>query len=318
MAHDIPSVLRGRPFTTAEAAAHGVTAKMLRGSRYIAVHPGHGVWAVADEPRTLPFLLRADLRILPSDAAVSHVTGLRLYGLDFVPSYPRHWSTNSPGQRRSPDLVLHRRQGLLHPRALHDLPVLGPDRCLVDAATSLSQRDLVRAGDALIRAGLTSRERFEEYAWSVHLDGVTRSRLHAPAMRDRVDSVRETDVRLMVAAAGLPMPEVNAEIRDPQGNFLARGDLVYRRWRIIVEYDGWYHERSAEQRRNDILRRERLEAAGWAVIVLTAADLRQPAGLIGRIWRVFVTRGYTGPTPTYDPAAFTALVEPQPPRRRAL
>jgi hypothetical protein len=37
--------------------------------------------------------------------------------------------------------------------------------------------------------------------------------------------------------AGLPEPEVNPDIRNASGRFVGRGDLVYRRWRVIVEYD---------------------------------------------------------------------------------
>ncbi|MET1134030.1 MAG: hypothetical protein ABWX60_11465, partial [Aeromicrobium sp.] len=72
-------------------------------------------------------------------------------------------------------------------------------------------------------------------------------------------------------------------------------------WRIVLEYDGWYHERSAAQRHRDLLRREGLEADGWLVLVLVSSDLERPANLIGRVWRALVSRGYTGPAPRFAP-----------------
>src|SRR5690606_19824415 len=110
------------------------------------------------------------------------------------------------------------------------------------------------------------------YAWGRHVHGVRRSRTNAGLVRERVRSFRETDLRLVLTLAGLPEPEVNADIFDALGNHLGCGDLVLRRWRIVLEYDGWYHERSAAQRRKDIARREALEADGWLVIVVVSGD----------------------------------------------
>lgn len=306
----IPDVLRGRAFTTAEAAAQGVSRRMLQGKRFTSLHRGRGVWAVADEPRDLPFLLRADRLVVPRDAAVSHVTGLRLHGIDVGPELPRHWSTNRPDKRRSDDLVLHRREAPLRPVLVHGLPVLPAHRCLVDAAIRLSHRDIVRAADALVAAGLTTPEEFAAFAWSRHLHGVRRCRANAGRVRERVRSFRETDLRLVLALARLPEAEVNSDIFDARGAFLGCGDLVLRTWRIVLEYDGWYHERSAEQRHQDLARREALEADGWLVIVLVSTDLDRPASLIARVWRALVSRGYEGPAPHFSPWELAELQRP--------
>ena len=81
----IPASLCGRPFTTAQAEAAGVSRRMLDGSRFESLHPGRGVWAVAGEARDLRFLLRADRPALPADPPVSHLTGPQLPGVDLVP-----------------------------------------------------------------------------------------------------------------------------------------------------------------------------------------------------------------------------------------
>lgn len=315
----IPPALRGRPFTTAEALALGVTKHRLHGPAYALLHRGHGVWCVADEPRTLRLLLDADRLILPPDAAVSHVTGLHLHLPDDFPAStslhpPRHWSTNTSSQARSPDVTLHRRQARLHPVGVDHLPVLSPQRCLVDAAIGLSQAEIVRFGDALVRAGRLTPEGFAEFAWTRHLHGVRRSRMTAWRMRERVGSFKETDARLIMVVCGLPEPETNGVITVEDGRTW-KGDLVLRRWRIVVEYDGWYHERSAGQRRIDIMRRESLEADGWLVIILTVDDLRSPPTLVARVWRALVSRGYTARLPNYPAAELrelTRLPKPRP------
>jgi len=297
----IPDALRGRAFTTAQAEAVGVSRRMLQGERFTLIHPGRGVWAVADEPRDLRFLLAADRLILPRDAVVSHVTGLRLHGIDVGSEAPRHWSTNQAARRRSDRLVLHRREAPLRPVLVLGLPVLPAHRCLVDAAIRLSHLDIVRAADAMVAAGFTTPEEFAAYAWSRHLHGVRRSRANAGRVRERVRSFRETDLRLVLALAGLPEAQVNSDIVDDSGTFLGCGDLVLRTWRIVLEYDGWYHERTAAQRHQDLARREALESAGWLVIVLVSTDLDRPASLIARVWRALVSRGYAGPAPRFAP-----------------
>ncbi|MTB87687.1 hypothetical protein H9L21_04930 [Aeromicrobium senzhongii] len=302
----IPESLRGRPFTTGEAAALGVTRRMLEGRRFEAIHPGRGVWAVAEESRDLRFLLRADLLVLPRDAAVSHVTGLQLHGLDIDTSL-RHWSTNTPHRRDLRSVTLHRRQAPLRPVDIDGVRVLSAHRCLVDAAIMLSHRDIVRYADALIAADQMTAEGFAHYAWTRHLPGVRRSRANLDLLRERVRSFRETDLRLLLAIAGLPEFEVNLDIFDPRGTHLGCGDLVLPRHRIVLEYDGWYHERSAAQRRKDIARREGLEAEGWLVIVVVSSDLDHPAGLIGRVWRALVSRGHSGPPPRFVPWALEEL-----------
>ncbi len=73
---------------------------------------------------------------------------------------------------------------------------------------------------------------------------------------------------------GLPKPECNVDVLD-DGGWLARPDMVWRRQRVVAEYDGIVHL-PEEQRRKDALRRNLLQDAGWVIIVFTAADLKDP------------------------------------------
>jgi hypothetical protein len=290
----IPDELHDAVFTTRQAAKLGVSASMLRGRHFVCVH--RGVWRLAETDLTFDLSVRAASLALPPGSAVSHVTALQWMGIDVGRPRPLHFSTRSTAQVTH-DIVLHRRLGRLAPRDLRGIPVLGPDRSFVDSATLLGLRDLVRAGDALVRSGLSSIDRLLEYVMSSHLDGVVRAREAALLVRERVDSPRETDVRLLLVSAGLPEPHTNLDVFDDAGTWLARGDLVIPELRLIIEHDGWHHERSAEQRQKDHLRRERIEAAGWIVIVITTADFQHPTAIVARVYEALVRRGYAGPPP---------------------
>ena len=296
--HAIPDEVRGRAFTVNQALAIGLTRRMLQSTRFVMIH--RTVYVEAGLELTLDILVRADLLVLPPGACVSHVTALQWHGVTLGSKSPRHYSTVSSTQTRLAGVVLHRRGGTLSPRLVRGIPVLGPDRTLVDCGTLLSQANLVRAGDMLVRLGLTTPDVLKMYAAERHLDGVVRTRRSTRLVRSKVDSVRETDVRLLLILSGLPEPGVNLVI-SADGHFLARGDLVYVEFKVVVEYDGWQHERDARQRRKDIHRRERLEAAGWRVIIITADDMRHPASVAGRVWDALTLAGYEGPPPSYNP-----------------
>jgi hypothetical protein len=135
------------------------------------------------------------------------------------------------------------------------------------------------------------------YATARHLHGVKRARRLLRHVRERVESPAETLVRLLLVWSYLPAPECNVDIVDAEGRFVARGDLVLHRWRVVVEYDGWYHERDGQQRQRDVLRRERLEALGWRVIVVTAEDLKRPESIPWRVHTALTQAGYRGGPP---------------------
>ena len=229
----VPRELHGRPFTAVEASRFGVTPRMLQGRRFRSVFPG--VHRTAESPVTFELLVHAALRVLPADAALSHTSNLRWRGYEDVPERPIHFSTTGRLHVERPGLVVHRRQGRLSPIEVRDVPILGADRTFVDVATQLSARQLLRAGDWLVRYGHTDPPTLCVYVRDSHLDGVQRARRIAPLVRERVDSPRESDVRWILIDAGLPVPEPNTPIIDEHGVRLAKGDLTYVEFKVIVE-----------------------------------------------------------------------------------
>lgn len=144
-------------------------------------------------------------------------------------------------------------------------------------ALLLSLPDLVAVGDAIVltprfdpgdRPYLTLPALHERVGW-YRGRGKRRAVEALSLVRPGAESRPETLVRLALAQAGLPEPTPNADIFDGAGRFLARGDLVYERWRVLVEYDGDHHRSDADVFDRDIRRLERLRDAGWSVVRLT-------------------------------------------------
>lgn len=106
----------------------------------------------------------------------------------------------------------------------------------------------------------------------------------AALMRVGVRSPKETELRLLLLAAGLPEPEINGVILDENGDFVAECDLVYRWAKVLLEYEGDGHRERARFRK-DIRRYDRLQDLRWRVIRVTQEDLNQPTDMLARVRR---------------------------------
>lgn len=277
------------------AVAAGLPVSALRGARFREIV--RGVHICADVEPTLSLWLEGALLKLPEDAIVSHVSALWLLGIEIGRPYPLQFSTNRPLTTTHDAIALHRRQGRMRVDRSKELPVTEVARTLIDCATQLSFVQFVQAADMMIDHRLVTWAELMEFAWQSHLNGVYRARRFLPYAREGAESPMETLVRLMIVFARLPEPECNRNIIDGRGAFLARGDLVFAAFRVVVEYDGWHHERSAKQRQRDIERRESLEAEGWRVIVITVADFSHPHLIPLRVYEALAAKGYPGPRP---------------------
>jgi hypothetical protein len=259
----IPDGLLDGPFTLEQAAALGVSRKVARGRRFRRLF--RGVYVCAAVELTLFTWLHAALLVLPPDAVVSHLTALRLWKFEPRRSDDLEFSTNSLAVTVLPGVRLHRRQGRLTPEFRHGLPVTGPDRTFVDCGTRLSLVQLVQVAEHLIHSGATTYDRLIAYCLARHLHGVQRARRAMALVVPGSESPMETLVRLMLVFARLPCPEPNVWIVDGQGRRVARVDLLFAEFKVIVEYDGWQHERSSAQRQRDRERREVLDSSAGAM-----------------------------------------------------
>lgn len=315
----IPTQLLDQPFTIAMGRAAGLSDDRMFGpdleSPFYAVrwrreqpegvHPlGQGILGGSE------FRLCAAFRTkMRAGQFFSHTTAAELWRVPLPRDNRRgggvHVSTIAP-------LVPPRGRGVVGHR-LTGRDVLIRDRfdfAVADAATTwcqlaelLGHDDLVAAGDHLVLTpAVLDTEDFRPYVTLVELTarvaglsgrGVRAARRAILSVRDGAESRPESLVRLALIRAGLPEPELNVDIRSSQGTFLGRCDMVYRRWRVIVEYDGDQHRTDTAQYEKDIGRIDRLIAAGWIVVRIRMRGLFAEADAsVARVEAALRSRGW--------------------------
>lgn len=123
--------------------------------------------------------------------------------------------------------------------------------------------------------------------------GSVRLRNALSLMRVGAESPKETELRLLLHRAGLPEPELNTEILSRCGVWIARGDIVYRWFKVLVEYDGVQHETDRDQYVRDVERLESLTRAGWRTIRVLKEHLGPaPDDVIARVAKALRARGW--------------------------
>lgn len=127
----------------------------------------------------------------------------------------------------------------------------------------------VLAVEHFYRHGFAQRELRDLVAGQTGTWGVARVRRVLTDADPRSESVRETEARMFLRHAGFSDFVPQVEVRA----LGYRLDLADAARKIAVEYDGAHHDDPAQQSR-DRHRRNRLQAAGWIVIVVDRRLLR--------------------------------------------
>ncbi|MGY1822213.1 DUF559 domain-containing protein [Geodermatophilus sp. SYSU D00079] len=161
------------------------------------------------------------------------------------------------------------------------VPITSALRTAWDLAALEPLGTAVAALDSMVRAAAVTLPALVRLASSgAGRWGVTRMRAAVPLVDPRAESAPESRVRVALVLAGLtPIPQY--EVRS-SGAFLARVDLAFPEARLAVEYEGAHHFADGQIVRDDA-RIHRLEAAGWGVIRLSAADLRDLDSVVVRV-----------------------------------
>ncbi|WP_133543017.1 hypothetical protein [Microbacterium sp. BK668] len=165
-------------------------------------------------------------------------------------------------------------------------------RTFCDLAEILDLTALVAVGDRML------------WRWAPKLDvsdleravkamagrrGAKRATRALELLDDGAESPKETELRLLLLAAGFGPFASNVELSDAEGVFVARVDLALPLLRIAIEYEGDHHREPAQWRK-DIARRRRIEALGWIYLPVTQADLDDPRRLIADLASAMVVR----------------------------
>lgn len=283
-------------FTVRDGIERGLTKGRMRGHEF--EHPYWGVRSdvVVD---TVLERVRAFVPRLPDRGFYFGFTAAMLHG---IPLPARAASVNlhigvRAGDRRidcSGVTAHHVILGDADLMSVNGLPATSPARTWYDlAASGLHRPELVAAGDRLLwrRDPLTSENDIR--AALARYEGRRGSRLlrdALPMLSSRSDSAPESELRVAVIDAGLPHPEVNAEVVDDRGRFLASPDLIWRSAKVALEYEGDHHRTDRDQWHRDLERYSRLQENGWIVLRASAADYRDPSALIARLARLLRAR----------------------------
>jgi hypothetical protein len=284
-------------FLRRDALAVGVDDRRLRrGVRdgtWVRVR--HGAYAMADEWRDLGpdarhcLLVRAVLRTMGTRVAASHHSACLLHGMDLwdVDLDVAHVTRTDGGAGRTERDVVHH-EGLCLQDDLvpfDDHRLIRPVRAALESALLGDiERGLVVVDSGLRRRLFTPVELAAQHelmaSWpgSRHLQVVTR------LADGRSESVGESRSRFLFWSQGVPMPELQFEVRS-QGRLVGVTDFAWPRHRLLGEFDGRLKYGRflrpgedagdavfREKRREDELRR----VTGWAMVRLTWADLHRP------------------------------------------
>ena len=159
--------------------------------------------------------------------------------------------------------------------------------------------DAIKVGDWVLRRGHTSIEEIRALA----LSGLWRHGAdEAVWVLDHLDarsrSLMESETRAILTFAGLPAPEVNAAV-DVREDVEVIGDLVYRAWHAVIEYEGVHHQEDRSQYNADLDRYALMRAAQVRYVQVTKERIARPKTLVGEVYRTLLAGGYDGPPPEF-------------------
>ena len=171
---------------------------------------------------------------------------------------------------------------------IDDLPLSTPLRTAWDVATLEPLTTAVAALDAMVRAEAidlpalrlmadTSAGRFR---------AVPCLRRAVPLVDPRAESPPESWVRVALVLAGLaPVPQYEVQV----DGIVSRFDFAWPEAKVALEYEGAYHFEDGQIVRDDE-RVSRLRAAGWLVIRISAADLRNLDAVVEKVRAALASR----------------------------
>lgn len=273
----LPETLTLAPFSVQDARRLGVTKGRLR-SRDLSI-PFRGVRCDPAMQRDFETRCDAYATKMGPGAFFSHTTAAALFGmpLPWLEPMPRlHVSVLEPAKApRGERIAGHQlARDSVTGRILRGKPVLEIVDVWCQLAGEIALDHLVAAGDSLLggRHPLVSLDEL---------------RLEVEERAGRRGAAR-----LLLHLAGFPEPELNIDILSRRGVFIARGDIVYRWCKLLVEYDGSQHATDRGQYVRDVERGENLERAGWRTVRVLKEHMRAPDDVVARVAKVLRARGW--------------------------
>lgn len=194
-----------------------------------------------------------------------------------------------PGQKRrcGRGVTVHCRRRT-SPRRWKGLTVSDDLELLSELSAVLDHAQLVACCDYAVgpdapspRIRLAELRRRAEDARGVH--GIKKLRRALADARERVESPKETELRLLLRDQGFAEPAINLEVRAPGSEESFRVDLSYPDLRIAIEYDGDWHRTDRRRFRRDRRKDDVLHELGWRVVRVVDTDLTSPSEVVDRL-----------------------------------
>ncbi len=234
---------------------------------------------------------RAVLAQSRSDAVASHISALSEYD---APTWGVDLSTvhttrrDQRGSRREAGVCQHvgrlRKEDIVE---RNGMPVTAGTRTALDVTTVLDVEPALVVVNHLIHVGETDKARLEADSELMRLWPRTLcTDLVLRLATGRCESIAETRTLYLCFRQGLPMPEINYEIKDSVGRVLYRVDFAWPEYGVFLEFDGRvkYEQllRPGESASHVVLREKEREKhicrlTGWTCLRIVWADLDRPA-----------------------------------------
>jgi hypothetical protein len=267
-----------RPFTSGDALALGISRKRLR----LAVDQGlvrrvfTGVYVRGNVPDSTELRALAAGMVMSEHSVLCDRTAAWIHGinvlryaeLDLIPPLETYvLRGHNPTDR-------HNCRGGTRDLSSEDWQVIAgvrvttPLRTALDLACKLPRRQAMAALDAFAREHqVTVADLRQLLVRYFRRRGVVQARELVPLIDGRIESARESWVKIEIHDHGLPLPEPQWWV-EVDGVHV-RLDFAYPHARVVVEYDGEAFHSKPEKKAADEKRRKWLRRHGWRVIVVT-------------------------------------------------
>jgi Protein of unknown function (DUF559) len=286
----VPPQLRQVAFRGTAVVARGVlTPNQLRGPAWRRLF--EDVYVHADLAVSHALKARAAASLVVPGSVVTGPSAAVLWGVDLAGPEDDVELTVPPScyPRRIPGARVRRaRLPAEHVKILRGVRVTTPSATALRLAASLPVDDAVVAIDQLVISGVVGLAAVRSLAAAATGPGSARARRACDLADGLAGSPQETRLRLLIGRSTLPKPVAQHTVRH-DGRFVARVDFAWPEHKLVLEYDGLWHA-EAGQFAKDRQRLNKLRAAGWQVIHVTAADLHDPQRLVALIAEALTVR----------------------------
>jgi hypothetical protein len=244
-------------------------------------------------------LILATVPQLHDAAVISHGSAAVLYGM---PTWPRAIdrvhvtrNRNSGGNRRTVVQVHAAPLAAADITTIDGVPVTSLARTVLDLCRTLPIEQAVAAGDRALALGLVRAVVEDRLSQMIRWPGTRQARRAVALLDARSESAGESLSRVRLHEDGLPAPELQQDIFDDEGQFVARVDFFWKEQRTIGEFDGkikYGRLLKPGQAIEDVLfeekrREDALRDLGWQIVRWIWADLYRRGVIRDRVLRAF-------------------------------